>query len=242
MMRVAYDGTSYYGFQSQPQGNTIQDHLQHAIRVLTGEEIQIISSGRTDAGVHARDQVVNFLTSSSIPIERWCLALNSRLPEDIVVWEAAEVPPDFHARKSAKRKTYRYTINTNRFPDVFQRNFQYHHPRALDLSAMSEALKYFIGEYDFTSFCSPKTQKESRIRTIYDARLLTDDGIYTIELTGSGFLYNMVRIIVGTLVEIGEGKRESSQIPRILGALDRNCAGPTSIAKGLMLWEVCYDI
>jgi tRNA pseudouridine38-40 synthase len=246
---VSYDGTEYSGFQTQPSGNTVQDQLEAAIRMLTGEQVKVTASGRTDAGVHAYGQVCNFHTRSSIPIERWCLALNSRLPNDIVVRAADEVPLEFHARKSAKRKTYRYTIRTGRFPDVFQRKYQFHHPGHLDAAAMREALKYLEGEHDFTSFCSIKTEAESRVRTIFAANLedipdsgvLEDPaGIIRISITGNGFLYNMVRIIVGTLIEIGEGKRPASEMRDILLAQDRKRAGATAVAHGLMLWQVEY--
>lgn len=246
---VSYDGTEYSGFQTQPSGNTVQDQLEAAIRMLTGEQVKLIASGRTDAGVHARGQVCNFHTHSSIPIERWSLALNSRLPENIVVLVTDEVPLEFHARKSAKRKTYRYTIRTGRFPDVFQRGYQFHHPGRLDVAAMKDALKCLEGEHDFSSFCSVRAETESYVRTIYAANLedIPDSGasadpagLMRISITGSGFLYNMVRIIVGTLIEIGEGKRPASEMLDILLAKNRKRAGPTAVAHGLMLWQVEY--
>ncbi|GJM71467.1 hypothetical protein HMSSN036_36830 [Paenibacillus macerans] len=143
LMAVSYDGTNYYGFQTQPGGNTVQDHLEAAIFGLTGERVKIHGSGRTDAGVHARQQPFNFPTAAKIPVERWCLALNSRLPSDIRVTSAREVPLSFHSRRSAKRKTYRYTINGNRFPDVFQRNYQLHHYGRLDIEAMRLGLAFW---------------------------------------------------------------------------------------------------
>lgn len=250
-MTVSYDGTAYNGFQTQPDGRTIQDKLESAILMLTGETLKITGSGRTDAGVHAMGQVFNFVTDSRIPIERWCLAMNSRLPRDIVVLAAREVPLEFHSRHSARRKTYRYTINANRFPDVVHRNFQFHHPTRLDIEAMKDALPSLVGEYDFTSFTSLKSPLSSHVRTIYRAALSTErsshpylsdeQGIVHIELTGNGFLYNMVRIIVGTLLDIGEGKRKSGEMAAIRDARDRSCAGPTAMAHGLMLWNVEYD-
>ncbi|SEC19315.1 tRNA pseudouridine(38-40) synthase TruA [Paenibacillus sp. GP183] len=246
---ISYNGTAYSGFQTQPRGNTIQDELERSIKQLTGEKVKIISSGRTDAGVHARGQVINFLTNSAIPIERWCLALNTRLPNDIVVLTAEEVPLDFHSRKAAKRKTYCYAIRMARFPNVFHRNFEFHHYTPLDVEAMREALECLIGEHDFSSFCTVRTDKEIRVRTIYEARIetaadeMTDEpkiGRLRVIITGSGFLYNMVRIIVGTLFQIGEGKRASSDMRRILEARDRSQAGPTAEAIGLTLWQVEY--
>jgi len=250
-MKVSYDGTDYCGFQTQPDGSTVQDALEKAIKLLTGEEVKIHASGRTDAGVHARGQVFNFITSSDIPVERWCIALNSRLPQDIIVWEAAEVPLEFHSRRSAKRKTYRYTINANQFPDLFQRRTQFHHPVKLDIAAMAEGLKHLIGTHDFTSFASRHSTKPSHIRTLYEAELVVDDsmcrpgtrdqGLIHIYVTGSGFLQHMVRIIVGTLLEIGKGRKKPGDMPAILEAKDRSKAGPTAVAKGLILWNVEYE-
>lgn len=254
---VSYDGTNYNGFQSQPFRNTIQDKLQEAIRMLTGETVKVTGSGRTDAGVHAWGQVVNFHTHSVIPIERWQLALNSRLPEDIVIRQAVELPETFHARKGAIRKTYRYTISNTRVPDVFRRRYQLFHPTPLNVEHMAEALEHLRGEHDFTSFCSRKAEKQSYVRTLFDVQVEVEPperaadlaagpdaggrrGIIHISLTGSGFLYNMVRIIVGTLLEVGEGKRTPDDMRRILQARDRLAAGPTAPARGLCLWEVVY--
>lgn len=249
---VSYDGTAYNGFQSQPKQKTVQEELQNAIRVLTGEEVKVIGSGRTDSGVHAWGQVVNFITSSPIPADRWMLALNARLPEDIVVREAREVPLDFHSIRAAKRKTYRYTINNSRVPDVFRHKYQYFHPTPLNLGEMAEALKHIRGEHDFSSFCSRKSTKSSHVRTILEAKIVTENGtcpdsdgrngLFHIFITGNGFLYNMVRIIVGTLIQVGEGKRTSAEMKTILDNKDRSAAGPTAVAQGLCLWEVDYGI
>ncbi|WP_274365255.1 tRNA pseudouridine(38-40) synthase TruA [Paenibacillus thermotolerans] len=250
-LTVSYDGTAYSGFQVQPDKDTIQSRLEAAVQAVTGVQTTVIGSGRTDAGVHAAGQTVNFLTESAIPIERWCQALNAHLPGDIIVWDAVEAPPDFHARKSAKRKTYCYTINGNRYMDVFQRFTQFHHPGPLDVAAMEKALPALIGEHDFTSFCNIRSESESRVRTIYEARIVREDvpgmknapgaGIIRIFLTGNGFLYNMVRIIAGTLIAVGEGKLDASDVRRILDARDRTQAGPTAKAHGLTLWEVGYE-
>ena len=251
-MRVNYDGTDYFGFQTQPIGNTIQDIIEKSINYLTGEEIKIHASGRTDAGVHARGQVFHFHTESKIPLERWCMALNTRLPDDIVITDAYEVPLSFHSRRSAKRKTYRYTINANQFVDIFNRRIQLHHPGKLDIKAMNESLPYLLGTHDFTSFASRHSTKDSHVRTLYEARLdhdtsmcrvdyPRDQGVIHIYLTGSGFLQHMVRIIIGTLLEIGEGKRQPEDMKHILAAQDRSAAGPTAVSKGLMLWNVEYE-
>ncbi|OAS23267.1 tRNA pseudouridine(38-40) synthase TruA [Paenibacillus oryzisoli] len=246
---ISYDGSSYSGFQIQPRSDTVQYRLEQAVFLLTGETVKVISSGRTDAGVHAKAQVINFTTSSKIPVERWCLALNARLPRDIVAHTAEEVLPTFHARKAAKRKTYCYTIRSARFPDVFHRNFEYHHPTYLNVEAMREALPCLLGEHDFTSFCTVRTDKEIKVRTLYEVRMETesDELLATgkverirLIITGNGFLYNMVRIIVGTLIQIGEGKRPPSDMQRVLEARDRSQAGPTAEAMGLTLWKVDY--
>lgn len=246
---ISYDGTAYSGFQIQPKADTIQYRLEQAVFMLTGETVKVISSGRTDAGVHAKAQVINFTTNSKIPVERWCLALNARLPKDIVAHTAEEVLPSFHSRKAAKRKTYCFTIRSARFPDVFYRNYEYHHSTHLNVEAMREALPCLQGEHDFTSFCTVRTDKEVKVRTLYEVRLETEaDELSTtgkvarirLIITGNGFLYNMVRIIAGTLIQIGEGKRPSSDMQRILEARDRSQAGPTAEAMGLTLWKVDY--
>ncbi|RCX13962.1 tRNA pseudouridine38-40 synthase [Fontibacillus phaseoli] len=251
LMTISYDGTHYFGFQTQPDGNTIQDHLEAVISQLTGEKVKIHGSGRTDAGVHARGQTFHFLTSSQIPVERWRHALNGRLPSDIRITDAVEVPLEFHSRRYAKRKTYRYSINGNRVFDVFYRQFQLHHPGVLDVQAMRVGLAYLIGTHDYTSFASRHSTKQSHVRTIYEARIEVEcgtegagtheQGIIHIYVTGNGFLQHMVRIIVGTLLQVGEGKRAPKDMKSILEAKDRAAAGPTAESKGLMLWKVEYD-
>lgn len=249
-MAISYDGTGYNGFQSQTEHrlNTVQDRIEEAIKALTGETIKIIASGRTDAGVHARMQVFNFTTSADIPVDRWCMALNARLPDDIRAWKAAEVSADFHSRRSAKQKTYRYSIRCGRHPNLFARHMEFHHYTALDAERMREGLVHLVGEHDFTSFCSTRSTKPSHIRTIYNARIecepydpMLQSYVMHIFLTGNGFLYNMVRIIAGTLIEVGMGKKESEAMKHILEAKNRALAGPTAMAHGLMLWEVFYD-
>nr|WP_170312400.1 tRNA pseudouridine(38-40) synthase TruA [Paenibacillus sacheonensis] len=240
-MAISYDGTTYHGFQTQPIGNTVQDVLEHAIGVLTGEKADITASGRTDAGVHARRQYFNFYTSSPIPVDRWALALNSRLPDDIVVLQADEMPSQFHSSYSAKRKTYRYGIDTSKFGDVFERKYRLHYPMPLLLEEMKEAIAHVRGTHDFSSFASKRSTKTTHVRTILDARIEASDGKLDIFITGNGFLYNMVRIIVGTLLWVGEGKLTAADFKRILEARERSAAGPTAMAHGLMLWEVEYE-
>ncbi len=249
-LTVAYDGSRYAGFQLQPGRPTVQLKLQEAICAVTGADVKVTGSGRTDAGVHAFGQVVNFYTDSGIPADRWCNALNMHLPDDIVVWMAIDAPLSFHARKSAKRKTYGYTINGNRYPDALHRHLEVHHPAPLDVGAMKSGLLHFIGEHDFTSFSAARSDNRSNVRTIYAAELITEpvigmgaasgSGKIRLMITGNGFLQHMVRIIVGTLLQIGEGKRSAEDMSGILAARSRSKAGPTAMSHGLMLWDVVY--
>lgn len=260
---IGYDGTAYSGFQSQPSGNTVQDRLEASIRMLSGVPTHVTGAGRTDAGVHARKMAVNFYTDARIPIERWAVALNTRLPDDIVIHSAHEVPEHFHARRHALRKTYRYAINCCKFPDLFRRKYEFHHPTPLNVEAMQAGLRHLIGEHDFTSFTSPLSTKPHHVRTVFEARLvhepLPDEvptylesfdrarypgktrGLYYLYITGNGFLYQMVRIIVGTILQVGEGKRTPEEIGAILAARDRAKAGPTAVPHGLTLWNIEYD-
>ncbi|MBW7452801.1 tRNA pseudouridine(38-40) synthase TruA [Paenibacillus sepulcri] len=237
---VSYDGTRYYGFQTQPGGNTIQDVIQDTIKKLSGEEVHIIGSGRTDAGVHARGQVFNFHTAAAIPVERWAIALNTRLPTDIVIRSVDEVEPEFHSSYSAKRKTYRYSIDMNKFPDVFERRYRFHHPTPLCVDGMRKGLAALVGTHDFSSFTSRRSTKTTHIRTVFEARIDEQDGKLDLFISGGGFLYNMVRVITGTLLLVGEGKLTADDVSVILEARDRSAAGPTAMAHGLNLWEVEY--
>lgn len=239
-VKVSYDGTNFSGFQSQPRERTVQCEIEKAIKKLSGETITIIGSGRTDAGVHAQGQIFNFFTESRIPKERWAIALNTRLPKDIVVLEVFDVPEHFHARKSAKRKTYRYTIDNGKFPDVFGRQFRFHHPAKLDLDAMREGIVHLIGEHDFTSFTSIHSTKPHHIRTIYDAYFIREGQFIHLYVSGNGFLYNMVRIIMGTMLWVGQGKLAPADIKTILEGQNRALAGPTAMSHGLMLMNVEY--
>jgi len=240
-VKVSYDGSGFNGFQSQPYGRTVQDEIETAIKKLTGETIIIIGSGRTDAGVHAQGQVFNFYTDSSIPTERWAIALNTRLPKDVVILEVKEVPEHFHARRSAKRKTYRYTIDTGKFPDVFGRQYRFHHPAPLSIEAMRHGLRYLIGTHDFTSFTSIHSTKPHHIRTVFEAEFVQEGPIVHMYITGNGFLYNMVRVIMGTLLWVGQGKLAPEEIATILEGRNRSLAGPTAMAHGLMLMDVEYS-
>jgi tRNA pseudouridine38-40 synthase len=246
-LAVTYDGTNYHGFQSQPQKNTIQDKLQEALFRVTGENVKIVGSGRTDAGVHARSQYVDFYVSANVPLDKWCLAMNCWLPNDIVVKAVYHVPDDFNARKSTCAKTYRYSINYGRIADVFHNNTQYHFPRRLNIDQMILASKHLVGEHDFTSFASAHNVRRSNVRSITDITFSLEEHsfdpklrILDIFITGSGFLQHMVRIIIGTLLDVGVGKKSVQDVIEILKAKNRLLAGPTAPPSGLMLWEVFY--
>ncbi|MFV9511627.1 tRNA pseudouridine(38-40) synthase TruA [Tepidibacillus sp. LV47] len=240
-LELSYDGTYFHGFQVQPNQRTVQGELQKAIEKLTGSSVKVIGSGRTDARVHARKQVCNFITHSSIPISKWPNAINSVLPEDIVVYSAEEKPITFHSRFDVKKKTYRYTIYNDQFIDVFRRHYTWHYPYPLNMNEMIEASRFFLGEHDFTSFSSVKSDIKDRVRTIYHFDLWQEGKEIYFQITGNGFLYNMVRIIVGTLVEIGRSKIKKEEIPKILAKRDRNLAGLTAPPQGLILWDVLYS-
>jgi tRNA pseudouridine38-40 synthase len=237
---VAYDGTDFSGFQVQPGQVTIQGELEAALKRITGETIQVFGSGRTDAGVHARGQVIHFDTNSNIPLEKWRLVLNNQLPEAIVVRSVEEVDESFHARFNVKSKEYRYCIDNNPVPDVFRHRYADHIRFPLDVEAMRQAARHLVGEHDFTSFCSAKTFVEDKVRTVYELKVERCGGEIWVTCRGNGFLYNMVRIIVGTLVEVGQGKRHPDEMRAILLARDREAAGKTAPAKGLTMWEVVY--
>lgn len=243
-MCLAYDGTQYAGWQiqtKQPWVKTVQGTVEQALRRITKEQsLKITAAGRTDAGVHARGQVIHFDTGSRIPIERFPLALNSVLPADIRCWDAEEVPREFHAQYSAKVKHYSYTIDQGPVPDVFLRNYAYHFPYRLDLAAMAEAAESLIGTHDFRSFCASGSSVKDFRRTIFDLKIEQSGPIIYVNIAGDGFLYNMVRIIVGTLLEIGQGKIPASQMKHIIEAQDRTLAGPTAPAQGLCLERVIY--
>lgn len=241
-LTLAYDGTNYHGFQVQKGTGlkTIQEELEKALATLTGHSVTVYGSGRTDAGVHARGQVVNFFSESSIPVERLPLAVNSLLPRDIVVWQAEEAAEAFHARYSAKRKTYCYTIYNDRFPLPFWRLYAYHVPLPLNIEKMSEGASCFLGTHDFEAFSAKGTAVKDFIRTIYSCRVEVDGALVKIIVEGDGFLYNMVRIMTGTLLEIGQEKREPEEIALLLAAAQRKEAGMTVPPHGLCLHSVEY--
>ena len=238
---IEYDGKEFNGWQKQPNKLNIQGEIERAIKQITGEEVDLTASGRTDAGVHALGQVANFKTNSNIPIEKIPIALNSNLKKSIVIKSAEEVEERFHSRLNCKRKTYRYIINNSRYGTAIYRNLETHIPMKLDIQKMQEAVKYFEGEHDFKAFKASGTSSKSSVRTIYKAEVIDagNERIY-IELTGSGFLYNMVRIISGTLVEVGLGKIEPNEIKTIIESQKRENAGKTLPPQGLYLVSVEY--
>lgn len=240
-LTVAYDGTEYCGWQKQPNGITVEEVLNRAICRLTGEEIQVIGASRTDSGVHAMGNVAVFDTESSIPGDRFAMALNQRLPEDILVVKSEEVALDFHPRYCNTRKTYEYHILNTKVPMPTKRHTNYFVSFPLDMEAMRQAAEYLVGEHDFASFCNIKSQVESTVRTIYSLELTKQGEEITIRITGNGFLYNMVRIIVGTLVRVGRGYYRPEQVKEILDAKQRTEAGVTAPPQGLFLVEIAYE-
>lgn len=237
---VAYDGTNYCGWQIQPNEPTIENELDKAIYELTKEKVHVTGASRTDTGVHALGNVAVFDTESSIPGERFSYALNRFLPEDIAVQSSCEVASDFHPRHCETRKIYRYRILNTEFPVPQKRNYTWNVKGKLDIEAMKEAAKYIVGEHDFKSFCSVRTQAESTVRTIYDIQLKRHKDEIYLDITGNGFLYNMVRIITGTLVQVGKGKYKPDYIKEMLSACDRTEAGQTAPPQGLTLMNIEY--
>ena len=241
-LTIEYDGKDFNGWQKRPTKLNIQGEIERAIKQITGEEVDLTASGRTDAGVHALGQVANFKTNSNIPIEKIPIALNSNLKKSIVIKSAEEVEERFHSRLNCKRKTYRYIINNSKYGTAIYRNLETHIPMKLDIQKMQEAVKYFEGEHDFKAFKASGTSSKSSVRTIYKAEVMEtgNERIY-IELTGNGFLYNMVRIISGTLVEVGLGKIEPNEIKTIIDSQKRENAGKTLPPQGLYLIKVEYE-
>lgn len=240
MLTVAYDGTDYCGWQVQKNGNTIEGELNRCLSELLKEDIRVIGGSRTDSGVHALGNIAVFDTKARMPAEKISYALNQRLPEDICIQESREVSPDFHPRHCHSRKTYEYRIYNAEFPMPVKRLYSYFTYVPLDEKRMQEAASYFVGEHDFKSFCSAGAVVESTVRTIFDMQICREGKEIVIRVTGNGFLYNMVRIMAGTLIEAGRGNIEPCEIKRILEKKDRKAAGPTAPAEGLTLCR--YEI
>ena len=238
---IEYDGKSFNGWQKQPNKINILGEIEKAIGELTGEEVELIASGRTDAGVHSLGQTANFKTENeTIPTEKFPIAINSKLKKSIVIKSAEEVEDRFHSRYSVKSKRYRYVINNSDMGTAIYRDLEYHFPIKLDVDKMNKAAKYFEGEHDFAGFKASGTSSKSSVRKIYKAEVYKDGDRINIELTGNGFLYNMVRIISGTLLDVGMDKIKVEDVPEIIESKDRKKAGRTLPAHGLYLVEVSY--
>ncbi len=240
MLTVAYDGTNYHGWQLQPNVITIESVLNEKLSELLHEEIKVIGASRTDTGVHALGNIAVFDTEARMPAEKVSYALNQRLPEDIRIQKSEEVSLDFHPRHQNSRKTYEYKVLNREFPQPVYRLYAHFTYVPLDIERMQKAADYLVGEHDFKSFCSVNTVAETTVRTIYGIQVEKDKDMITIRVTGSGFLYNMVRIIAGTLMEVGRGNLKPQDMTNILEALDRTKAGPTAPACGLTLAKYEY--
>ena len=239
-LTIEYDGKDFNGWQKQPNKLNIQGEIERAIKEITGEEVDLTASGRTDAGVHSLGQIANFKTNSNIPVDKFPIALNTKLKRSIRILDAEEVDDRFHSRYNCKQKTYRYVINNSENGTAIYRNLEYNYSQKLDVEKMNEAAKYFLGEHDFKGFKASGTSSKSSVRTIYEAKVYKEINKVIIELTVNGFLYNMVRIISGTLLDVGIGKINPEEIKEIIKSQDRERAGKTLPPQGLYLVKVEY--
>ncbi|SES20564.1 tRNA pseudouridine38-40 synthase [Gracilibacillus ureilyticus] len=239
---ISYDGTNFSGYQIQPNGRTVQASIESVLQKMhKGEHIRVTASGRTDQGVHAVGQTIHFDTNLQIPLEGWRRALNTMLPEDIEVRAVENVSDEFHARFDVEEKEYRYVVWNDTERNIFKRHYQHHVSERLSIEKMKKACELLTGKHDFTSFCAANSNvKGDKIRTIHHASVESNGAELIFKVRGNGFLYNMVRIIVGTLIEIGKGKREPEEMQQIIEARDRSVAGHTAPAQGLYLWKVYY--
>lgn len=241
-LEVAYDGTNYCGWQIQPNGVTVQELLEHALSKVLKEEVRVLGASRTDAGVHASANVAVFDTDARIPAGRIAFAANTWLPRDIRVQSSIEVPHDFHPRFTDTIKTYEYKILHRTFPDPIRRLYSMHYYGPLDVEAMRSAAALLTGTHDFLSFCASTKDVKGTVRTIYKTELIEEGDMLTLRITGNGFLYHMVRIIAGTLLEVGKGSFPAGHVGEILAAKDRGAAGPTARACGLTLIGIRYPL
>ncbi|MBP5565387.1 MAG: tRNA pseudouridine(38-40) synthase TruA [Lachnospiraceae bacterium] len=238
LLRVAYDGTDFHGWQVQPNARSVEGELNKAIREMTGEEISVIGASRTDAGVHGMGNVAVFDTASPIPADKFMYALNTKLSEDVSVVESREVATDFHPRHCDSIKTYEYRFYVSEVNNPLKRRNAYRIQNRPDIKLMNEAAAYLVGEHDFKSFCSVHTSAETTVRKLYSAAVREDGDDIVIRVSGAGFLYNMVRIIAGTLLDVGNKKYEPEHIKAILEGCDRTLAGPTLEPQGLTLISI----
>lgn len=241
---IAYDGTNFNGFQKQPNGRTVQEEIEKTLtKMANGKEITVFGSGRTDAGVHAMGQVIHFDYPEERPLERMRFALDTQSPEDIAVKEVAIVSEYFHARYLVKEKTYQFRVDIGKPRSPFLRHYASYFPYPIDVEKIQRALPDLLGTHDFTSFCASGSSIEDKVRTIYEAKMEVnetgDELLFTFR--GNGFLYKMIRILVGTLLKIGNGRLAEDSIPEIIAKKDRNAAGPTAHPEGLYLYEVKYE-
>jgi len=240
LLKIQYDGTNYHGYQIQPIAITVQKAVEEALCAITREEIHINGCSRTDAKVHALEYACSFTTSFPIPPERLPIVLNNKLPDDIRALSCKEVSCGFHARFDTKAKTYRYTINTSDNPQVFSRNYEWQIKKKLNIDAMCSSCEYFIGEKDFSSFMTTGTEVKTAVRNIYNLDVCPKGELIEIYIRANGYLYNMVRIIVGTLVDVGLEKYPPQKVKEIIDSKDRSKAGPTAPPQGLCLYKVEY--
>jgi tRNA pseudouridine38-40 synthase len=238
---LSYDGTRYSGFQLQENANTIQAEVEKALAIIYGRPIRISGAGRTDSGVHAKGQVFSFHADGRVPAKSLPSALKGLLPRDIVAWQGEAVGEGFHARFSPSRKVYCYTVDNAPFPDVFLRRFAYHFPTPLNLEAMGQAALYLVGEHDFSAFRAASSDTRGSVRKLEDLSVSSEGNLIRLVFRADGFLYKMVRIMVGTLLKVGEGKIEPEKIPNILALCSRDQAGPTAPPHGLCLEQVIYE-
>ncbi|RYL89868.1 tRNA pseudouridine(38-40) synthase TruA [Sporolactobacillus sp. THM7-4] len=239
---VAYDGSRFFGYQVQPGKRTVQSEIESALeRMHGGSRMKITASGRTDRGVHAVGQVFHFESLLKIPTENWTKALNSLLPDDIYIYRTEIVPPGFHARFDVKKKEYRYRLLTRPEPDLFRRFYTVHVTGALDLEKMNRAAAFIVGTHDFSCFCAANTDVKDKVRTVYHLDVHQEGCDETVvRIIGNGFLYQMVRIITGTLLDIGQGKLAPEAVQKMIAGKDRRTASKTAPACGLTLWKVSY--
>ncbi|WP_411843292.1 tRNA pseudouridine(38-40) synthase TruA [Salinicoccus sp. HZC-1] len=238
LVKVSYNGNKFYGFQYQKNARTVQDEIERVLNRMHKEFVRIHPAGRTDAGVHAVEQYFHFDSGIDIPADKWKFAMNSGLPADILVREVQRISDDYHVRFHSSGKAYRYRIYQGKDRDPFQNGLKVHYPYPLDEQKMRDAMQYFTGTHDFTSFSSAKTAIENKVRHIYRFDLIkTEDG-YDFVIIGSGFLYNMVRILVAYVLEVGQGRWDGARTPEILKAKDRKRVPKTAPAEGLYLERV----
>ncbi len=240
-LTIEYDGSGYAGWQRQKNGLSVQQVVEEAIAAATGQQTVVYAAGRTDAGVHALGQVVHFDTQTTIPPEKISYALNTFLPDDIRIASSCEVSEDFHARFGAKAKTYVYTFYNAEHASALYRNLSAHARGDIDVDAMNRAAKQIVGTHDFVSFCASGSEVETTVRTVHSLEITHEPPFINIEITGSGFLYNMVRIIAGVLLDVGKGKLLPEDVADIMRAKDRRKASATAPACGLVLKQIYYD-